>query len=110
MDNQQIECVNESDAQGRPAGGSVVGEGIIIRWQNGPLGAPDDPDRQEPNGAFVETVIRAAKQRIEYYQDAGFACDENADAIGHLETALMRLSQRTARRTEAGVEGTHEGN
>lgn len=110
MDNQDIECINNSDTAGRPAGGSVVGEGIAIRWQNGPLGRVDDPDRGEPNGAFVETVIRAAKQRIEYYQGAGFACDENASAIEHLEAALVFLSARTKRRVDAGTEGTHEGN
>lgn len=110
MDNQEIECINENDDQGRPAGGSVDGEGLTIRWQNGPLGRVDDPDRGQPNGAFVETVIRAAKQRIEYYQGAGFACEENDRAITYLGEALKSLSERTKRRVDAGTEGTHEGN
>jgi hypothetical protein len=94
-----------------PAGGYVQGVGLDIEWQSGPLGAPDDPERQEPNGAFVETVIAAAKQRIEFYQSAAggrFACRENAMAITKLDEALMWLNKRTADRTARNVEGTHE--
>lgn len=106
----RFECDNYNDANGFPSGGFASGIGMSISWQNGPLGAPDDPDRQEPNGAFVETVIAAAKQRIEYYQRASkgrFACRENAMAITKLDEALMWLNKRTADRTARNVEGTH---
>ena len=55
---------NKADANNLPAGGSVRGTGLSIDWQNGPLGT--GADRREPNGAFVETVIEAARQRIEW--------------------------------------------
>lgn len=101
------ECIiqNLSDAQGNPAGGTVTGIGIDIEWQNGPLGR--DAERKAPNGAFVETVISAAQQRLQYYQESKFACQENADAMYHLEMALSCLASRTKKREEREVEGTH---
>lgn len=91
---------------GKPAGGHATGVGMNILWQNGPLGRGED--RLAPNGAFVETVIAAAMQRIEFYQEAGFECAENAEAIYYLERALKVLDARTKGREAAGVEGTHE--
>lgn len=88
-----------------PSGGFVEGTGLRIDWQNGPLGR--DADRKEPNGAFVETVIAAALQRIEHYQTTKFACRENAIAITKLEEALHWLNSRTQKREKRQVEGTH---
>lgn len=105
--NQPIECNNYTDSDGNPAGGSVRGVGIVIDWQNGPLGRGDG--RAEPNGAFVEGVIKAAIQRIEFYNSGKFRCRENSLAITHLEEALHWLNARTTRREEQGVEGTHSG-
>lgn len=99
------------DDAGNPAGGLSQGTGFFIAWQNGPLGR--DGDRIEPNGAFVETIIAAAKDRILFYQNGSngrFACVENELAILSLNNALDVLDQRTQRREAAGVEGTHEGN
>lgn len=105
---QPITFQNNTDADGNPTGGCVDAVGLHIEWQDGPLGRGDD--RQEPNGAFVETVIAAAKQRLQFYQDAHrgkFACEENWHAIAKLEEALMWLELRTKRREERAVEGTH---
>lgn len=99
---------NNDDENGNPAGGSVRGVWLSIDWQNGPLGRGEE--RIDPNGAFVETVISAAKQRIEYYQTASngkFACRENAMAITKLDEALLWLNKRTLDREERNVEGTH---
>lgn len=100
---------NFEDRDGNPAGGYVKGIGLAIEWQDGPLGRGEE--RRHPNGAFVETVIAAVVQRIEFYQrtaDRRFACRENALAITHLEEALHWLQARTAKREARGVEGTHE--
>lgn len=102
---QKFKAANLNDTNGNPAGGYVRATGIIIDWQEGPLGR--DEDRQEPNGAFVETVIAAAKQRIEYYNESQFRCRENSQAITKLDEALMWLNKRTADREEREVEGTH---
>ena len=96
---------NIVDASGNPAGGSVRGTGLIIDWQNGPLGR--GADRKAPNGAFVETVLDAVKQRIEFYQGGKFRSRENALAITKIEEALHWLNARTQRREAAGTEGTH---
>jgi hypothetical protein len=122
---QPIEANHFQDIEENPAGGRTTGTGIQITWQNGPLGRHGDDctpetkpgemdsrchppcDRRAPNGAFVEGVIAAAKDRLEFYQRGKFACDENAAAIEHLDAALEALSSRTASREKAGVEGTH---
>jgi len=98
-------AVNNTDENGNPAGGHVSGTKLFIEWQNGPLGRGEE--RQQPNGAFVETVIAAALQRIVFYQNSKFACRENSLAITKLEEALHWLDARTRRRERCGVEGTH---
>ena len=100
-----FEAANYVDDDGNPAGGIVKGVGLDIRWQNGPLGRGDE--RQPPNGAFVETVIASALQRIEYYQEGKFACHENDMAARFLKEALACLQSRTAAREAREVEGTH---
>ena len=102
---QKFVADNWNDDNGNPAGGFVKGVGLTIDWQEGPLGR--GLDRLEPNGAFVETVIAAAKQRIEYYQDSKFNSRENAMAITKLDEALLWLNKRTTDREEREVEGTH---
>lgn len=102
---EQYSAENRLDDDGNPAGGYVSGTGLSITWQNGPLAV--DGERLDPNGAFVETVIAAAKQRIEHYNETKFRCRENSLAITKLEEALHWLQHRTADRTERGVEGTH---
>ena len=96
---------NYLDENGNPAGGYASGIGMSITWQNGPLGRGEE--RAVPNGAFVETVIAAAVQRIEYYNSTQFRCRENSLAITHLEEALHWLNHRTAAREARDVEGTH---
>lgn len=101
----KYEAENKNDGDGNPGGGTVYGVGMAIEWQDGPLGRGEK--RTEPNGAFVETVIAAALQRIEYYQTSKFKCRENAIAIIKLKEALMRLDSRTQSREARNVEGTH---
>lgn len=105
---QAIVSHHFKDDDGNPAGGITTAPGLCIGWQHGPLGRGDN--RQEPNGCFVETVIAAAADRLEYYQASPFNCAENAEALEHLGRALAVLEARTARREAQMVEGTHEGN
>ena len=105
MSIQALDQDHVYDSDGNPAGGTTKGVGIDIRWQNGPLGR--GADRQEPNGAFVEGVIKAALGRLQFYQAGKFACRENALAITKLEEALHWCQHRTAAREEREVEGTH---
>lgn len=93
------------DELGLPAGGHTYGTGFSISWQRGPLGRADQ--RTKPNGAFVEDIIKAAEDRLGHCQRTNFKCDENDQAIIHLQRALYYLNQRTEDRTRRGVEGTH---
>ncbi len=105
---QSFQAENSADPNGNPAGGYVKATGLSINWQDGPLGR--DGERQEPNGSFVETVIAAAKQRIEYYNEAAggkFRCRENSIAVTKLDEALLWLDKRTRDREARQVEGTH---
>ena len=95
-----------NDSAGNPAGGITYGTGFAISWQNGPLGR--GPERKPPNGAFVEDVIDAARERIQYYQNSKFACATNAVAIEHLTAALEALDSRTKDREQREVEGLHK--
>ena len=105
MNGIDLCSVSNDSVEDKSAGGSVQGVGLHIDWQAGPLGR--GKDRVEPNGAFVETVIAAALQRLEFYEEGEFACHENVLAIEHLSEALEFLEKRTAKREERGVEGTH---
>ena len=101
---ERFEAVNHIDENGNPTGGFAKGIGIDIQWQNGPLGR--DADRKEPNGAFVEDLIKIARQRIQHFQTSKFKSDENTAAISHLTAAIVELNNRTKRREAEGVEGT----
>lgn len=104
-DIDKCKIVNVTDEMGNPTGGSVDGVGLMIAWQDGPLGR--GKDCKAPNGAFVETVIAAALQRLKFFEGSAFSCPENQDAIGSLQAALDVLERRTRNRERAGTEGTH---
>lgn len=106
MSAQGFKSEHFNDKNGNPAGGTTYGVGFAIGWQRGPLSV--DGKRKEPNGAFVEDVILAAIDRLEFYQDSKFCCESNAAALRHLAKAVQELNNRTANRLKRGVEGTHE--
>lgn len=96
---ERIESEHRWDEAGNPAGGTTTGVGFEIRWQDGPVGDG------EPSGAFVEGVINAVIDRLEFFQHSGFRCDANAAAIQNLLAARYELQSRTADRRRRGVEG-----
>ena len=122
MNNQPFGTTHFYDENGNPAGGAAGSQGVLIHWQDGPLVDPETGERKEPNGAFVETVLRIAIDRMRFYQGEAsgelpdgtatfndkFKCRENALAITHMEEALHWLNHRTANREARGVEGTHQ--
>ena len=93
-----------TDKNGNPTGGDTwltVGK-MEINWQDGIVG--DDGQ----NGAFVEDVLEAARQRLRFFQGSKLRCRENAIALTHIETALAWLDFRTRNREVEGVENTYE--
>lgn len=97
---------NHFSDNGNPIGGTTYGRGFAIGWQSGPL-VDSQGERSEPNGAFVEDIIKAALDRLEYYQGTKFANDYNKIAITYLTGALECLHARTHSREKRGVEGSH---
>lgn len=93
------------DDDQKPCGGWAVGNGFTIVWQDGPLMV--EGRRVPPTGAFIEDVIAAVMDRLQFHQGTEFACAENAAALGHLSNALDALRLRTIRREKQGIEGTH---
>jgi hypothetical protein len=107
---QVINSHNNVDENGMPAGGHAYSRGMDINWQNGVM-SKDDNGEPVSNGAFVETVIESAIQRLNFFQtemDGKFSCDENQMAIIALRTAVQWLDIRTADRIKRNVEGKHE--
>lgn len=103
-----IYCKNFLDMNQNPDGGAVEGLGLAIKWHRGPMKIVGE-DLIPPNGALVESVVQAAKQRLEHFQTTRFRCDETAQAIIKLQEAIDLLHARTARRDEEGKSGTHQG-
>lgn len=106
--NPDLGAYNSKDMNENPIGGNVVGIGIEIYWQDGPRGQEGTDELLPPNGAFVEDVLWAALQRLEFFQDSKYRCRENALAITKIEEALFILKDRQLSRSERNVEGKHE--
>lgn len=116
--NPNIGANNKLDENENPTGGEVSlhvtknGDeefpALIINWQDGPRGDAVTKQLDEPNGAFVEDVLWAALQRLEFFNNSKFRCRENSIAITKIEEALFVLKDRQLSRTDRGVEGSHE--
>lgn len=114
--NSAIVTANQLDDEQNPTGGYVMlvvekdgisHNALTINWQDGPRGQ-EDGTLAAPNGAFVEDVIFAAKQRLEFFQDSKYVSTDNKAAIESLNDALKALSNRSKERAEAGTLGKHE--
>ena len=98
-----------TDKDGNPTGGDTFiyfphpdATAITIRWQDGIV----EPEGQ--NGAFIEDVLEAARQRLQFFNSTKFRCRENSLAITKIEEALMWLDARTKTRVTQGVENTYD--
>lgn len=118
--NPMIAASNQRDENDNPTGGGVrleitrevnggagIHNAIQIYWQDGPRGQ-EDGSLAPPNGAFVEDVIYAALQRLEFFQGSKFKSEYNQVAIDHLTAALVALDARSTDRHSRGVLGKHE--
>jgi len=99
-----------TDQHGNPTGGATLLEagdqegrsGLVIHWQNGIVGEGGQ------TGAFVEDVLEAARQRLQFFNGTRFRCRENSIAITKIEEALQWLDWRTRARLAEGVENTYQ--
>ena len=97
----EVTCCNWSK-DGNPMGGWVLGEGIEIAWQDGVIAD------NGVNGALVEDVLMGVRSRLEYYQESKFMCQENEEALAHLELCLEALHRRRQARKMRGVYSSYE--
>ncbi len=82
--------------------GEEIAPSILIDYQDGIVG-----DNGQ-TGAFVEDVLEAARQRLQFFQASKFRCRENAIALTKIEEALQWLDWRSRQRTLQGVENSYE--
>jgi len=80
----------------------TINRWAIINFQNGPIGVCG------PNGCQNEDLIAIVIDHLKFFQQGGFSCRENANALIKLEEALMWLEKRTADRIDRGVEEKNE--
>lgn len=73
-----------------------------IRFQNGPIAEVG------VNGVTQEALLAVLIDRLSGFQDGPYACEENKAALYHVREAQQWLHQRTKKRLERGVEGTHQ--
>jgi hypothetical protein len=71
-----------------------------VDFQEGPI------KENGVNGIANEDALIMVLSRLEGFQGTKFKCDENAEAISHIEAALLALRRRTNKRIERKVEGT----
>ena len=64
------------------------------------------PDEVGINGCRVEDVIDHLIRKLLDFQGRALACEENAEALNHLELASEALVKRRRRRELQGVLGT----
>ena len=86
----------------------------MIRWQDGPVAHenPRDIPSGGPggrNGAFLIEVLEVCEDRLEFYQQGRFECQENAEALAELRACIRALNSRLERRKLSGTLGTHQG-
>ena len=101
---EEVITSNWTDSDGNHDGGVSTGIGFTISWQRGSL------NEAGRNGAFLIEVLESCLSQIEYFQSAKFQCQENADAIYHLEESISYLQSRLNRRKNSGTLGTTQGN
>lgn len=116
--NPKLVAENLVDENANPTGGRVTLvldentedqlPALRICWQHGPRGQQHTDELLPPNGAFVEDVIWAALQRLEFFNEGKYRDRANSLAITHLEQALQALKDRQLERSHRNVEGKHE--
>ena len=120
--NRRMVAENKVDENANPTGGHVIlgveengteRAVLHIEWQDGPRGtgetnADGSPVLLPPNGAFVEDVLWAALQRLEFFNAGKYRDRANSLAITHIEQALQALKDRQLEHSYRGVEGKHE--
>lgn len=71
-----------------------------VDFQEGPI------KENGVNGCSNEDLLLMVMVRLESFQNSEYKCEENAEAIKHLNETITALRSRTNKREARGVEGT----
>lgn len=63
-----------------------------IEFHSGPMG-------NGVNGVLMEDLLKCVLLRLDGFQQGPYACNENAEAMEHIQKAMRALDTRTARMT-----------
>lgn len=74
----------------------------LIRFQHGPRNCEDSEQ-----GVLDTDLLEIVRDRLKGFQSGDFACDENANALRHIEEALLWMNKRFEDRADRGVLGTN---
>ena len=75
---------------------------VFVPFQNGGV------REVGPNGISAESLLAIVEDRLACFQAAPFACKENQEALDHVRAAMKAMHDRTASRSQRGVEGTQK--
>lgn len=75
---------------------------LKVLFQNGPI------SEAGVNGVTQEVLLAIVADRLRSFQAGPYACEENQNALDHVEAAQRWLHERTKERLHRGVEGTHQ--
>lgn len=75
----------------------------LIQFQNG---ARKDPEAI--TGIIDTDLLEIVRDRLKGFQSGDFATEDNAEALKHIEIALMYMNKRVMDRYERNVLGTYE--
>lgn len=75
----------------------------LIQFQNGKR-----KDPEAITGIIDTDLLEIVRDRLKGFQSGDFATDDNAEALKHIEIALMYMNKRVMDRYERNVLGTYE--
>lgn len=82
-------------------GGRMTSAGIL--FQKGPR-----TDHNARMGVLDCDLLEIVRDRLTAFQAGPYACEENAEALFHIEEALRWMAKRVENRSKRGVLGTYE--
>lgn len=102
-ENPQFGAPHHFQVQVSPAAELAGHRGMMVKvdFQEGPI------KEHGVNGIANEDALVMVLARLQGFQSTPYACEENAQAITHIEAALTVLRERTNKRVARNVEGTH---
>ena len=101
MDNDELWTSHHWTSEGKPDGGMSYGIGFTIAWQRGSL------VKEGRNGAYLIEVLEACEDELKH-KNKYFPCQENEEALSHLQKCLAFLNSRIERRKINQTYGTHQ--